>query len=326
MSRPDEPDNAIHKVLWVMGIAVALVAGVGVWSASSARVPADEDPCVDADNVMRELWTEEAALDLSTRVESLDPELDADAIARGFGKYFDRWQWTRTDLCRRAAAEGRPFDQQTPGGRCLQRRTEQFAAAVDLVRDGDPDIAREAPRFVAALEDPAPCLDEHHTRYDLPMPPNPTGLVPALVVQQRLAEIEMLLAGGLHERALERIDDISDAVTEAGHLPSMAEYELLRFTALPAEARRHPAEIMRMTEAIGVSDRAGADPIAARLLVLQLATLGHHHPQRSMVEVLAEARVIRSGDSVAAEALDRWRARQGAAPPSTQARATSVSD
>lgn len=310
MSRPNDDDGrALHRVLWVMGLAVAMVAGVGVWSASSAKPSMEEDPCVDADNVMRELWTDEAKADLTVRLEALGVEAAPDAVVAGFGEYFDRWQWTRTDVCRRAAAQGRPFDQQSPGGRCLQRRTEQFAAAVDLVRDGDPEVARRAADFVAALEDPAPCLDSHYTRYDLPMPPTPAGLVPALVVQQRLAEIAMLLAGGLFERARERIGDIEDAVTEAGHLPSMAEYELLRFQALPAVERRHPAELMRMTEAIGVADRAGADPIAARLLVLQLETLPAEHPTLPMVEVLAEARVVRSGDELASEALARWRKR-----------------
>jgi hypothetical protein len=304
MSRSDDDDSGgVQRVLWGMGLAVALVAGVGVWSASSARAPVEEDRCVDAENVMREIWIEEAALDVRERLQSL--QIEPDPIVSGFDDYFERWQWTRTDVCRRAGAQGRPFDQQSPGARCLQRRTEQFAAAVDLIRDGEAEVAREAAKFVAALEDPGPCLDDHYTRYDLPMPPTPAGLVPALVVQQRLAEIEMLLAGGLNKRARDRVEDIADAVTETGHLPSMAEYELLRFMSLEPAQRRDPAELQRMTEAIGVADRAGADPVAARLMVLQLQTLDPGDPRRSMLQILAEARAIRSGDDFAAAALER---------------------
>ena len=85
----------------------------------------------------------------------------------------------------------------------------------------------------------------------------------------------------------------------------MAEYELLRFMSLEPEARRNPAELQRMTEAIAVADRAGADPVAARLMVLQLETLDVTDPRRAMLRILAEARAIRSGDDVAAAALER---------------------
>ena len=308
MSRPDDEDGTpLRRVLWVMGIAVAVVAGVGVWSASSARAPVETVTCEDAENVMREFWTDEVRLDLSSRIDALGPELDSEAIVHGFAEYFDHWQWTRTDLCRRAEAEGREYDPRSPGGRCLQRRIEQFAAAVDLIRDGEPEVAQAAPKFVAALEDPAPCLDEQATRYDLPMPSRPESLVHALAVQQRLAEIEMLRAGGLLERARKRIDEIEEAATDVTHLPSLAEYELIRLMTLDPEERRHPAEVLRMTEAIGLADHAGADPIAARLLVLQLETLGADHPSAKTLEVLAEAKIGRSGDPVAAEALERWR-------------------
>src|SRR5688572_21834581 len=123
---PQSDDGGIRRVLWVMGFAVVLVAGVGLWSATSARAPVEADPCANSENVMRELWTEDASLDVRSRLESLD--IDPDAVVRDLDAYFEAWQWTRTDICRRAEAQGRPFDQQSPGGRCLQRRTEQFAA------------------------------------------------------------------------------------------------------------------------------------------------------------------------------------------------------
>ncbi len=308
MPRPDDEDGApIRRLLWVMGIAVALVAGVGVWSASSARAPVEVDACEDEENVMREFWTDEVRLDLASRVDALGSEHDGNAIVGAFGEYFDRWQWTRTDLCRRAEAKGQEYDPRSPGGRCLQRRIEQFAAAVDLIRDGEPEVAEAAPKLVAALEDPAPCLDEQATRYDLPMPSRPESLVHALAVQQRLAEIELLRAGGLHERARKRVEEIEEAATHVTHLPSLAEYELVRLTTLDAEARRQPAELLRMTKAVALADRAGADPIAARLLVLQLEALGPDHPSAPTLEILAQGKIDRCGDPVAAAALERWR-------------------
>jgi transposase len=302
--------RAVNRLLWLTGLAVLGVAGTGVWAATSARAPRSDDPCAEQTTVLSELWDDDAKLRLAERVEALGPEFDPDGMVAEFDAWVAAWTWTRIDACRRAEADGRHFDALAPAALCLQRRSERFAAAIDLIRDGELEVAKQAQAFVAALEDPAPCLDHNYIRYELPLPPSPGRLVPALVMQQRLAEVELLMAGGLDKRARERIAEIEDAVAESGHLPSIAKFELLRFENLTQQERRHPAELQRITEAVGVAERAGADPLAARLLVAQLETLGHQHPMAALVETYAEGKVIRSDDAFAAEALARWRARR----------------
>ena len=295
-------------LLWGTGLVVVGVAGTGVWVAASARVPETEDPCANQVTALTELWDEEAKVRLGDRIEALGPEFDRGALVAELDAWVDGWTWTRIDACRRDEADGKHFDALAPAALCLQRRSERFNAAVDLIRDGELEVARQAKAFVAALEDPAPCLDRNYTRYELPMPPSPGRLVPALVMQQRLAEIELLMAGGLDSRVRERLGEVEEAMIDSGHLPSIAKFELLRFENLSPQERRHPAELQRITEAVGVAERAGADPLAARLLVLQLEALGRHHPMAAMVETYAEAKVIRSDDEFAAAALARYRA------------------
>ena len=297
-----------NGLLWGTGIVVLGVAGAGVWVAASARAPESDDPCAEQVTALTELWNDEAKARLGDRIEALGPEFDRDAMVGELDAWVENWTWTRTDACRRDEADGKHFDALAPAALCLQRRSERFNAAVDLIRDGEIEVARQAKAFIGALEDPAPCLDRNYTRYELPMPPSPGRLVPALVMQQRLAEIELLMAGGLDTRVRERLAEIEEALMDSGHLPSIAKFELLRFESLPPEDRRHPAELQRISEAVGVAERAGADPLAARLLVLQLEALGRHHPMAAMVETYAEAKVIRSDDEFAAAALARYRA------------------
>ncbi|MBL4688413.1 MAG: serine/threonine protein kinase [Nannocystaceae bacterium] len=143
-----DPDGG--RRIW----GVAAVAGLAAVAVLAMWVRAEE-PCADVGSGAHTLWNKSARAELAAtfaeaQVEHADETWSL--LQANVDTWVQRWQSERDDACRATHVR----HEQSPAlldrrMACLDRELSQMAMLLQVVGDGDAEVARRAPRAVATL-------------------------------------------------------------------------------------------------------------------------------------------------------------------------------
>lgn len=278
------------------GAGLALVVGLGAAWTGTNRDPTDG--CAQVDDPMQRLWSPVVRGEAGQALVDAAPEIDVVHLLRELDDHAAAWTAERAELCHahRAGALRPPV---AFGRRhCLLGRAEDFAAAVELLRED----AGHGPRWRAALTDPASCRRREHYADAHPLPANPNRNAQVLVLREDLARARVLLRAGRHAEAAGQLPEILLRARRLAARGVWVHAEALRMAAWGPALRDEPDGAAHLGRLVEAAEEIGDDHVAGRAMAMQLVFLLRYESAspREIERLLSltASKAARTGDPV----------------------------
>ncbi|MBL9100141.1 MAG: serine/threonine protein kinase [Myxococcales bacterium] len=281
-------DPARARRRWFAGLGLGLGA-----AALGATLQASQAAAACTGGDLESVWGPARAATARAR---LSEEAGERAVA-GLQAYSEAWRAQHLEACeqhRRGEASAALLDARM---RCLDRRREALAEAVDVITAGDEAAAREAPAVVARLAPLAACADADALTREV-APPGDPGVAAAVAdVEHRLARARVQADAGRPALARQAMTAARREAEALAHPPLVAAAWLAEGrAAFEAGTFEHAAEAL--AAAFVQATAAGDDALVAEARARQLFLDGLMGRAAEALAAAphAEALVTRLGD------------------------------
>jgi len=289
-----------HRRRWslagMLGVGVALGGGLVL---ASAQPP---EPCHDAEPTLDGAWDEAQRLRLAHALDRFGPVGDEGLLPRLTGhldEYAHAWGEMAHESCVATFVTRRQsealFELRT---RCLERRRNRFASAVDALADAeDPAALLQGAILPFKLPELAPCADVEALSERRVLAEDLSERHAEL--RRRLDHAEVLRESGRFGPALALAQATSDEAAMLDDPPLQAE-ALECLGRIQAEGGSMRAAKGTLEQAIVVANRAAEDEVAARawLSLLYATTLQGELVEAEHRSIGATAAVERTDDAL----------------------------
>jgi eukaryotic-like serine/threonine-protein kinase len=278
-----------------VGVAVAAVAGVGVWLAQPSA-PA----CGRGEDRLAGLWDDAAKAKLRAAFDATELPYAAEAmtqVSQAIDTYLRGWSTAYHEACVATRVRG----EQSPGlldrqMACLDRRARSLRTLVQSLTV-EPSLDR-AVSSVGALPSTSSCrATEGHDV--APLPEGEAVRARIEVARRQVEELDTLQILGRFALAAQRLGRVDEEVRATGYLPLLAELLHVR-AVIEAEIGEAEAAERTVREAIQIAAAAPDDERAAELWIALLEIIGtrqRRHDEALALRPVIEAALTRSGNS-----------------------------
>jgi tetratricopeptide (TPR) repeat protein/predicted Ser/Thr protein kinase len=302
----DELEAIVRRHRWrsavTLGLGVALGGGLAL---AGARQP---EPCREADSTLDGAWDDVQRLRLARALARFGPVGDEDLLPRiteRLDEYARAWGEMAHESCVATFVTRRQSEALFElRARCLERRQNRFASAVDeLAGAGDPAALLQGAILPFKLPELAPCADVEALSERRVPPEDPALAEHHAELRRRLDRAEVLRESGRFGPALELAEATSRAAATQGD-PSLRAEALACLGRIQAEGGSMRAAKDTLEQAIVEANRGAEDEVAARawLSLLYATTLQGELAEAQHRALGATAAVERTGD----ELLHAW--------------------
>ncbi len=293
-----------RRRLGAWALAVATLAGATAAVAIAAR--GQDRTCEGFERELVGVWDAEHKQRVRAAIEGTGQSY-ATASWRGVEQrlddYAQRWLAARRDACeatQRGAQSGELLDLRM---RCLDDRFEHFTATIEVLRNADADVVRNAIEAVAGLPGLQRCADIEALTAELPAPEDAALAERVAAIDDRLIEAKTLERAGKYERGLELATSLATEAEQLGYEPVQVRAWLTRATL--AERVGDYADAERDLErayasALGLKMLAEAAEASQRLVELVGDALARPEQGRAWARDAGPlARAVGSDDALA---------------------------
>lgn len=196
-------------------LVIGAVVGVTAIAATGLVVAPRDSPCQGADDLSA-VWGDDARSAVANAFAKLTVSHAADtaeAVERRLDAYADGWRDMARDACEATHVQGRQSDLALDlRMACLARHRSALEAAVEVLRDVDREVAKNATRLVSELPRVAVCGDVERLSKRVPLPDDDAMRVEAQRIAAEYEAAEVLQNAGQLDRARARLEPaIADA-------------------------------------------------------------------------------------------------------------------
>jgi tetratricopeptide (TPR) repeat protein/predicted Ser/Thr protein kinase len=207
------PSPRLRRRLLAAGaFVVAALAGTSVYALTSAP------RCEGAADEVAEVWDVSRRGAIESGMLASGRPHASDSVTRvgaSIDRYTARWVEMRTEACEATAAGEQSAELLDLRMACLDRRLEEVDALVDVVTDGDPDVADGATLAASSLPSLEQCRRAETIAAELRPPTDPAEAAAVADLQLELARLGILARSGDASRT---IADAEALVAKARHL------------------------------------------------------------------------------------------------------------
>jgi tetratricopeptide (TPR) repeat protein len=256
-------DPSARRRAWLVGGGAVVAAG-GVAGALvlALRGHAGPDACGGASERFAEVWgdPQRAALERAfTATHAPFAAASLATVSHELDAYGSAWRHTYEDSCRathvRHEQSAELLDLRSA---CLANRRTDVGALVDLFKEADTKVVRNAVAAVSALPPIADCDDVTALQSPVRMPAEPEKRKAIDDARTELARVDALFAAGRYKDALARATALYERVRTVAYRPLTAEVALL-LGKIQNRSGENAAADRTFREALAASIAAHAD-------------------------------------------------------------------
>ncbi|MGO8993368.1 MAG: protein kinase domain-containing protein, partial [Polyangiaceae bacterium] len=280
-------------------VAAAAIAGVTVYRVHPPPPP----PCQGAEAAIAQVWSAARASDLERALRATGSAQAADAFQRVRG-LLDRYASSWTAMHRSACEATRVQSEEALDLRmaCLTQRKRELGATVDLLLRADSEMVDRGPEGAARLEAVDSCADVASLRSPFAPPKDPAQSQAVEDLRRRIADVDALENAGRYPAALAVTPTLVEDARRVGYAPLLAE-AIFHRAIDERKTAQQAAALRSYFDAAVAAEAAKDDVLAARIWMLRAIAQSDLSTELADRDAdLANASIVRSGDSVALRA------------------------
>jgi eukaryotic-like serine/threonine-protein kinase len=154
----NDPNRGRRRIVYSLGVTLAI--GGTAWATHAASSPT---PCHDVGRSIEEVWQPAVALEIEESMRRTGSPLAETATTRivaALDAYASRWSAQRHEACEATRVRGDQSDAMLDRRyACLERRRQELAAVIDVLRSADSASVERAVNTLGALGSLDGCAD-----------------------------------------------------------------------------------------------------------------------------------------------------------------------
>ena len=311
---------------WAVAAALSLTLAGVVVLARDPPVASEAEVCTGVDEAFASAFASEDRRAIEQRFAALDEPETARRLLARLDQWTASWRAGWEGACRSSASGSASVELYSAQLSCLERRRHRFASYVELLREADAALARQAIEGLDQVGSPAACSDRELVLAQVEPPEDPDLRARVEQLAGRLDEAHALSLAGRLDAAEAALEQLSEPIAATQWRPLAAEFHRLRGHNRGRQ-RDFAGSERDLVEAIAGALAVGDDRLAVIALANQAEFICDWQPRwTESLQLLefADALVDRLGGDPALEAeVEGTRAevlmRQGSYEPAVAA-------
>ncbi|MFV8752968.1 protein kinase domain-containing protein [Nannocystaceae bacterium ST9] len=271
-------DRSRRSLGWALAGTLGLMLAALTSAVLIEREPAAIDVCEGAEQAFADAFDDDDRAAIGQRFADSGAQATAALLLPRLDAWTDEWHLGWREACEATHVRHEQSEELLDRRMsCLERRRRRFAAFIELLRNGEGTLTREALAALAAVGSPAQCSERDELLARMPPPSEPERRATIERLAGELDEIAMLLEANELVRAEQRLTALAPELEAADWPPLLAELHALRGDTLGRRRefeRADPELTLAIDQAIAIGD----DRLAVHALADQAEYLGEWKP------------------------------------------------